>query len=227
MNGYRIRLSRKVNSAIRYGRFMIQNYSMMFFIRYLQQGKTYKKGKVTIVTPTYNRLEKLKDAIDSVRNQTYPLWEQIVVSDGHDERVQHLIAQFGDPRIRYEYTLKLNVMGNYQRNYALRNATGEYVLYLDDDNIIDNNCLATMTSGFTSDDIGYVICPIRYGNIIKNPRPGFRYREIDLLNYMVRRKLVERVWGQRVHAISDYLMIDAIRKLSRGVYLEEFIGHHR
>jgi len=64
-------------------------------------------------------------------------------------------------------------------------------------------------------------------NTIKNPQKGFVYREIDLLNYMVRRRLVEKVWGQCVHAIADYILIDEIRAISKGNYIEEYIGDHR
>lgn len=225
MNDYKT--FKKMNSAIRYVRFMIQNYPMMFYIKRLKLNKTYEKGKVTIITPTYKRLEKLKEAIESVLGQTYTNWEHIVVSDSYDKNVEELIERMNDPRIQYHYTFKLNVMGNYQRNYALKYATGEYVLYLDDDNIIYENCLRTMFGGFTSDEIGYVICPIKYVDTIKNPKEGFVYREIDLLNYMVKRKLVERVWGQCVHASADYILIDKIRTISKGIYLEEYIGDHR
>jgi glycosyltransferase involved in cell wall biosynthesis len=227
MNRYRILFSKKVRSAIRYLRFIIQNYPMMFFIKYLKPNKTYEKGRVTIITPTYNRLNKLKEAIESVSSQTYSYWEHIIVSDGFDQRVQELINQLNDPRIHYKYTLKLNVMGNYQRNYALKYSTGEYILYLDDDNILYKNSLSIMLSGFTSEEVGFVVCPIKYVDTVKDPGKEFKYREIDLLNYMVRRKLVERVWGQCVHAIADYILIDKIRKIAEGNYLTEIIGHHR
>lgn len=221
------KLIKRTNSAIRYVRFVTQNYPMMFYIKYLMNHKIYEKGKVTIITPTYNRLEKLKEAIASVLGQSYTKWEHIIVSDSYDKNVKELIERINDPRIQYHYTYKLNVMGNYQRNYALKYATGEYILYLDDDNIIYENCLRTMISGFTSAEIGYVICPINYVDTIKYPKEGFKYREIDLLNYMVRRKLVEKVWGQCVHAIADYMLIDKVRSISKGNYMGEYIGDHR
>ncbi len=84
-----------------------------------------------------------------------------------------------------------------QRSQSLEyTATGEFILYLDDDNIIYPGCLATMVGAFTSDDIGYVVCPIRYGRGIMAPPKPFCHQQIDLLNYMVRRRLVEKVWGQ-------------------------------
>jgi glycosyltransferase involved in cell wall biosynthesis len=187
----------------------------------------FEPGKVTIVTATYNRPHILKEAIESVRKQTYSNWEQIVVSDGRDPRVEALGATFNEPRLRVFNTRRFSVMGNYQRNYALKYATGEFVLYLDDDNIIYPQCLETMVKGFTADAVGYVVCPIHYGDGIMAPGESFRHEEIDLLNFMVRRKLVLKVWGQPIHYSADFRLIDKIRRISQGVFRDELIGHHR
>jgi glycosyltransferase involved in cell wall biosynthesis len=118
-------------------------------------------------------------------------------------------------------------MGNYQRNLALTYATGEFVLYLDDDNIIYPNCLEDMTRGFSSTEVGYVVCPIRYGEGFVRPRPGFGHEEIDLLNFMIRRQLVVRAGGQNSRYSADYHLISDVARTSSGVFLETMIGHHR
>lgn len=219
-------LRRRFRSAARFSRFLVQNSLLMAYIKHWQR-KSYERGRVTVVTATYNRLDKLREAIESVRAQSYSNWEQIIVSDGPDPRVDRLVREIGDARVRSFSTSRLPVMGNYQRNYALRHATGEFVLYLDDDNVIYPHCLESMVSGFDTEQTGFVISPIHYGDTIKAPQPGFAYREIDLLNYMVRRRLVERVGGQRVHASADYLLIRDIAAISSGKYLQQPIGHHR
>lgn len=215
----------RMRSAIRYSRFLVQNAMLMAQVRSRRNPEV--PGRVTVITATYNRPTVLREAVESVRAQAYENWEQIIVSDGRDDRVTRLVADFNDPRIRSFHTHRLPVMGNYQRNYALKHATGEFVLYLDDDNVIYPHCLQTMTAGFSSADIGYVVCPIDYGDTVKSPGPGFKYREIDLLNYMVRRGMVERVGGQCVHAAADFLLIDQVAHISRGNFLPAKIGHHR
>ena len=220
-------MKKHINSAIRYYRFMIKNYPLMAYIKIININEKCAEGRVTVITPTYKRLEKLAEAIQSVQRQTYTDWEHIVVSDGYDNDVKIFINNIGDKRLSYHYTYRMNVMGNYQRNYALKYATGEYVLYLDDDNIIYENCLSSMVSKFTSDNIGYVIGPILYGNIVKSPKYPFQWRQIDLLNYMIRRKLVEKLWGQNVHVSADYFLIDRVSKISTGNYVDDLIGHHR
>jgi glycosyltransferase involved in cell wall biosynthesis len=216
----------RTRSLVRFTRFTVQNFALMKYVQYVRPLRV-EKGKVTVITPTYRRLDKLKEAMACVRSQTYPRWEHIIVSDGFDPQVQNLVASVADAAVQYHHTRHISVMGNYQRNTALLYATGEFVLYLDDDNLIEPHCLATMVSGFQSDDIGYVVAPIRYGGGMKQPKPGFRYREIDLLNYMVRRRLVERVGGQSADHSADYFLIDKIRRISQGAHLDVVIGHHR
>jgi glycosyltransferase involved in cell wall biosynthesis len=219
-------LSNRARSLIRFTRFMVQNFALMQYVK-LVRPLVVVKGKVTVITPTYRRLDKLKEAMACVRSQTYPHWEHIIVSDGFDQDVQDLVRSVGNAAVQYHHTRHISVMGNYQRNKALLYATGEFILYLDDDNLIEPHCLETMVAGFESDDIGYVVAPIRYGKGLKEPKPGFRYREIDLLNYMVRRRLVERVGGQSVDHSADFFLIDKIRSITRGVHLDVVIGHHR
>lgn len=98
---------------------------------------------------------------------------------------------------------------------------------MDDDNIIYNECLSHMVNSFTSKKIGYVIAPILYGDAILYPNFPFRFGNVDLLNYMVRRKLVEKIWGQNMHGCADLFLIQKISAISRGNNISKIIGHHR
>jgi glycosyltransferase involved in cell wall biosynthesis len=216
----------RLRSATRFARFQVQNSLLMAQVALLNRAPEVP-GRVTVVTATHNRPDVLREAIDSVRSQTYTDWEQIIVSDGRDDRVTRLVEEYGDPRIRAYYTYRLPVMGNYQRNCALKHATGEFVLYLDDDNVIYPHCLDTMVAGFSSPETRHVAFPIGHGDTAKAPWPVFKYREIDLLNYMVRRRLVVKAWGQRVHAAADLLLVDGVARMSQGNFLAVNIGHHR
>jgi glycosyltransferase involved in cell wall biosynthesis len=216
---------RKTQAAFRASRFLIKNYPLMAYVRLTSKWRASIKDRVTIVTPTYRRLHLLREAVESVRAQTHQDWEHLIIADGHDPEIEHFIVTLQDDRIQYHYTRPTRMMGNYQRNYALRFATGEYILYLDDDNIIYRECLSAMIAGFVDDSTGHVIAPIQYGDIIMSPTPPFRFGEIDLLNYMVRRPLVERVWGQNRHFGGDYYLIDRISRISSGNLIDQIIGH--
>ncbi|WP_130860461.1 glycosyltransferase family 2 protein [Gracilibacillus phocaeensis] len=98
---------------------------------------TQSKGLVSVVTPTYRRAEKLKDAIDSVLAQTYKKIELLVVNDNepndeYSKELAKLISTYDDNRLHL-INQKKHINGNVARNFGIKNAKGEYVAFLDDD----------------------------------------------------------------------------------------------
>ncbi|MFB2550335.1 glycosyltransferase family 2 protein [Ensifer soli] len=90
---------------------------------------------VSIIMPTYNRAYTIGEAIQSALDQTYQNWELIIADDASDDKTPMVVAQFKDPRIRYMQFEKSNGAGT--RNKGLRFARGEYIAYLDSDNLWD------------------------------------------------------------------------------------------
>lgn len=86
---------------------------------------------VSVVVPAYNRSQALRATLDSVRAQTYPDWELIVVDDGSVDDTGDVVRSYRDSRIRYEH--QANQGQAAARNYGLSLATGEYVAFLDHD----------------------------------------------------------------------------------------------
>lgn len=90
---------------------------------------------VSIVMPTFNRLEFLPAAVDCVRAQTFPDWELIIADDGSDgPTLEYLGALREGERIR---VLQLPHSGRpaVARNAALRQARGRHVAFLDSDDL--------------------------------------------------------------------------------------------
>ncbi|HHX68885.1 MAG TPA: glycosyltransferase family 2 protein [Gallicola sp.] len=87
---------------------------------------------VSVVIPFYNRVDWLCEAVESVLNQTYDNFEIIVVNDGSPENVDDFLSQYGD-KIIYKY--KENGGAATARNLALKYATGEYIAFLDSDDL--------------------------------------------------------------------------------------------
>ena len=88
---------------------------------------------VSIITPTYNRAEYLKEAIESVLSQTFQDWELIVVNDGSTDHTVEVLNAYTmrDRRIRSIH--KENSGISEARNTALAIATGKYIAFIDDD----------------------------------------------------------------------------------------------
>lgn len=92
--------------------------------------------KISVIIPTHNRNELLKRSIDSVISQTYPVHEIIIVDDAKNKETEKLVRSY-----REKYTL-LKYLYNYDgrgasssRNYGVERSVGDYVAFLDDDDI--------------------------------------------------------------------------------------------
>lgn len=87
---------------------------------------------VSVIIPFYNEIGWLIEAIESVLQQTYPIHEIIVINDGSKEDVSALLNLYKD-KIRYYY--KENGGPSSARNLGIELATGDYISFLDSDDI--------------------------------------------------------------------------------------------
>lgn len=88
---------------------------------------------VSIMMPAYNAEIYIGEAINSVLSQSYPYWELIVVDDGSTDATAKIVETFEDPRIKL--FRQLNGGESSARNTALQNMHGEFVAFLDSDDI--------------------------------------------------------------------------------------------
>lgn len=89
---------------------------------------------VSVIIPTHNRCDSLKQAIDSVLDQTIRNYELIIVDDGSTDETEIMVNNFKDDRIQY-YKLSENKGAAAARNYGVRKAKGKWVAFLDSDDV--------------------------------------------------------------------------------------------
>lgn len=97
---------------------------------------------MSVVVPTFNRSALLREAVASVRRQTWSWWGLLVVDDGSTDDTLAMLAGLGEPRLR---SIHLDHYGSPARvrNAALAVARGDYVAFLDDDDLWEPAKLAT------------------------------------------------------------------------------------
>ena len=91
-------------------------------------------GVVSIVMPSYNSERFIKDSIESVLNQTYPFWELLIVDDCSTDKTVEIIKSFKDERIKL-FQNKTNSGAALSRNWALKEAKGRWIAFLDSDDL--------------------------------------------------------------------------------------------
>ncbi len=123
--------------------------------------------KVSVIMPTYNRPDLLKKAIGSVLNQTYQDFELIVVDDCPEKPAEDIIRAFNNEKIVY-IKQDRNRGGAAARNLGIKNAKGEFIAFLDDDDEWLPEKLQVQMEKFekTSKDIGFCFSAVK--NIYDN-----------------------------------------------------------
>ena len=90
---------------------------------------------VSIIMPSYNTAQYIADSIRSVQAQTYENWELLIVDDCSTDDTDGAVAPFlADGRIRYLKNA-VNSGAAVSRNYALREAKGRWIAFLDSDDL--------------------------------------------------------------------------------------------
>ena len=97
-----------------------------------KMNKIGKKPQVSVIIPTYNRGWILKEAIDSVLAQDYKDFELIVVDDGSTDNTSEVLAPYGnDIRIFFQKNKGVSAA----RNRGITEASGQYIAFLDSDDL--------------------------------------------------------------------------------------------
>jgi glycosyltransferase involved in cell wall biosynthesis len=176
--------------------------------------------KVSVVIPTYNRADKVRKGIESVLAQTFTDLEVIVVDDGSsDETGQTLKQSFGD-RIRYYFQPNQGV--SVARNKGIEEARGEWIAFLDSDDLWEKEKLECQLEAMERFDpeCGACYTDVRFFNypetrtMFQLAEDNYRHDEAMGINTDVLRLLVKPGGAGMVVCLSSFLAkTDTIRKL--------------
>ena len=92
------------------------------------------EGMVSIIMPSWNTGRLIAESIQSVIDQTYPNWELLIVDDCSTDNTDEVVEKFHDERIRYFHNER-NSGAALTRNHALQKARGEWIAFLDSDDL--------------------------------------------------------------------------------------------
>lgn len=162
--------------------------------------------QISVVIPTYNRRDMLKDAIESVLAQTYPDWELIIVDDGSEQPVAEALTLF-DPRIRIVRHPECRGAAA-ARNTGIREASTELITFLDDDDLWFPGFLERMIQTLSQHPAVAMIGGLMYqyematGSVLA---PAVHRRKAE--GYITLGEIVDRVWmGMGVKVIRKHCL---------------------
>jgi glycosyltransferase involved in cell wall biosynthesis len=89
--------------------------------------------KVSVVIPAYNAMAYLPETVESVLRQTFTNFEVLIIDDGSSDQIVQWVSQISDPRVRLISQENQGLSG--ARNTGIAHAQGEYVAFLDADDL--------------------------------------------------------------------------------------------
>ena len=119
------------------------------------------QSRISVIIPTYNRAEMVARCVRSVLATDYPALEVIVVDDcSPDDTRARLAADFGaDPRVKY-FRNDRNSFQAVSRNRGAKAATGEYLCFLDDDNIVRPDIFSELMAVYAKAPQAGLVAPL-------------------------------------------------------------------
>ena len=179
---------------------------------------------VSIIMPSYNTASYIEASVQSVLAQSYPHWELLIVDDCSTDATPELLRRFNDPRIRVFRNDK-NSGAAVSRNYALREARGRWIAFLDSDDTwapekLEKQLAFMRMGGYAFSFTDYRICLngqwmpyINTGPDFVDRRKLYRYCYFSTITVMYDAKRVGLLQGADIRVNNDYaLWLKAIEK---------------
>ena len=119
------------------------------------------KDLVSIIIPVYNAGKYLSDCLDSILSQSYSQLEIILIDDGSRDDSLSLCKQYAARDERVSFIHQKNGGPGAARNAGLEQATGEYLLFFDSDDVVLPNAIETMIKAVDGQDLVIALFSLR------------------------------------------------------------------
>ncbi|MBD9365948.1 glycosyltransferase [Leuconostoc mesenteroides] len=198
-----------------------------------------KKIKYSIIMPVYNVADFVIEAIGSILEQSYKNFELILVNDGSTDDSYEIISRIATTDERLYVINKSNGGLSDARNEGLNYVSGDYIFFMDSDDIVNSNMLDIVNKQIQKDTkavmIGYQCFSKRGTSIGKTINSGI-YTGEQILHYILLGKLENYVWQFIVHKsiLSEHLLfkkgllfedIDWTPRLLSNLDYIKYVGH--
>lgn len=164
---------------------------------------------VSIIIPNFNRGDLIRETLESIQSQTFHSWECLIVDDGSTDKSFEIIREFEkrDSRIRLIKRDRNPKGAPACRNIGIEHSRGEFILFLDSDDLLEYSNLACRVAIFNQNpDYDFIVFNSRMFN-------SFPYD-------------TDNLWNANNEEVSDllrFLRVDALWCISGPIYRKEFL----
>ena len=115
--------------------------------------------KISIIVPIYNAELYINKCINSLINQTKKEIEILLINDGSTDNTEKIIKKYQDKRIRY-FNNKNQGIGK-TRNFGIKQATGDYLMFIDSDDYLEKEACQKLFEKAEKESLDMVVCDMR------------------------------------------------------------------
>ncbi len=134
--------------------------------------KTVEHNKISAIVPTIGRLSSLQELFDSIVKQTHCVHEVIVADGSASPKIENFVIEFSNkyPQICFSYLSVQPPNAVYQRQKAIEVANGDLLLLVDDDIVLEVDCLKNMQNTMNDSSGVVAVCAMLQGGWSKPTR---------------------------------------------------------
>ena len=197
-------------------------------------------GMVSIIMPSWNTAEYIGQSIKSVIAQTYENWELIIVDDCSTDSTDDVVSQYiKDTRIKY-YKNDVNLGAALTRNRAMKLAQGEWIAFLDSDDLwkkdklqrqidfmIQHNYVFSYHDYEKIDEVSDPLNIYVTGPDVVNKRRMYNYGYPGCLTFMYNAKALGLIQIKDIKKNNDYAILLQLCKKADCYLLKENLAEYR
>lgn len=160
--------------------------------------------KISVIVPVYNAEKWLAEAMESLQSQTYKDFEVIVVNDGSTDNSETIIRDFCRKDSRFRLISQPNAGVSAARNHGIDMANGEWIAFMDADDIMPPDALEVMMSHARKSGAGIIAGGYTRGIPSKMPTGQGHSMTIPsetaILIGLYQMKILNNPWGMLFHS---------------------------
>ena len=198
---------------------------------------------ISVIVPVYNVEEYLEECLESIRKQTYQDIEVILVNDGSTDGSQAICEYFCQTDKRFRLINQKNQGQSVARNHGVKESLGEYIMFVDSDDVINTNVLEVLLP-YMKMDVDIVECRMTRnkeefflnrtstiafeGNAKKAILNCIAFKEVKFCAFtkLYRREIVEKVPFLEGYIYEDVFTGINYLKHIRKIVIVDYIGYY-
>ena len=180
------------------------------FLENIEKKITYPKEIISIIVPIYNVSPYLQLCLESIEKQTYPHFEVLLINDGSRDNSKDICLEFAERDNRFKYIEQQYAGLSAARNTGILNSKGEFLTFIDGDDLIESNYLEELYHTSLKNDSEIVVGSFKefneednnyYIHVFDYREEHYKHRElIENIAQIERRGIeFETSWGTLFH----------------------------